>query len=314
VYVADERAFCVQTALFVMLVAGAFVVFLVWHRSLKPAAADADWVWKCGRNTFLTACGLLVAFAVLTVANALLASPSADLPQHPTGVLRMFGMVNARLICLFVTCHATGLLTAALGTGRRLRVATVCAAAAYLATLTYLDASPSYLTRYLEEERHTDFVAEFLRGQRDAAGPAPCVYWNTDVERIWFRLRATSFVTVYQLAGSAFHAETAAEGKRRVHLVALFEADADRKSPRPLPPRWQQFYDDYRDCPRDAAPPPTRTDLFRLAREEKLDYAVLQVGIDDLYAASDGHYFIYDCKRLRALGEGSSSAVVASSP
>jgi hypothetical protein len=304
-YVSDERVFSAQTTLFILLVGGAAVLFLLWHRGLNRTPADPDWLWKCGRNTFLCACGLLVTFAALVVANGLFGGASSGLPMHPTGVLRMLGLINSRLVCLLAACQLAGLLAGALGVGRRLQVATLGVAVAYLGILTYLDGSSWYLTRYQEEERHTEFVADFLRGRRDAAGHAPCVYWNTDIDRIWFRLRATSYVTIYQMAGCAFQAETASEGKRREHLVARFEADADRKSPRPLPPRWQQFFDDFRDCPRDA-PPPTRADLLRLAQEEKLDYAVLQIDIDHLYAATDGRYFIYDCKRLRALGDKSS--------
>ena len=172
--------------------------------------------------------------------------------------------------------------------------------------------APWYVSRFVPEERHTEFVADFLDQRRDPDGPAPCVYWNTDMARIWFRLRANSFVTIYQMAGCAFNRETAFEGKRRIRLVARFEADADRRSPRPLPPRWQQFFEDFRDCPPDAAPP-TRADLLRLAREESLDYAVLTVGVDDLQCATDGHYYIYDCRRLRKLAGEEEAVATASS-
>jgi hypothetical protein len=45
---------------------------------------------------------------------------------------------------------------------------------------------------------------------------------------------------------------------------------------------------------------PTRADLDRLCRDEAVDYAVLQQDIDGLYAATNGRFFIYDCRRLRA--------------
>jgi hypothetical protein len=127
-------------------------------------------------------------------------------------------------------------------------------------------------------------------------------------------LRANSFVTVYQLAGAAFNRETAYEGKRRVHLVARFEAEGDRQQPRTISDRWQQFWEDYRDCPADALPP-TRDDLVRLVHEDKLDYAVLPVGIDDLFCARDDRYFIYDCKRLREqLARAAAHAQVSAVP
>jgi hypothetical protein len=48
-------------------------------------------------------------------------------------------------------------------------------------------------------------------------------------------------------------------------------------------------------------PAPTVEDLFRLCREDDLDYVVLEQEFDGLYSASDGRYFIYDCRHVRAL-------------
>jgi hypothetical protein len=296
-YNTDERDFSLRTALFVLLLAAALGTLIVWHRGLGRKPAHADWVWLCGRNTFLAGIALLVTFAGLVLWVGV---QTGGAPLHPASLLRVLGYINARLVCLLVVCQAAGVFGAALGYARRFRIGLAGSAVAYLAVLSYLQASPWYLTRFVPEERHTEFVADYLRERGEGAAPAPCVYWNTDIDRVWFRLRATSYVTIYQMAGCAFNRATAEEGKRRVHLVGRFEADAERRSPKKLPARWLKFYADFRDSPPDA-PPPTRADLFRLAQEEQLDYVVLDVSIDDLYSKTDGQVYVYDCHRLRAL-------------
>jgi hypothetical protein len=296
-YITDEHDFSLRTGLFVLLLAAALVIFVVWVRGLKWTPTDPNWLWLCGRNTFLAGLALLVGFAGLIL---LFGVRSGDVPLHPASMLRVLGYINARLVCLLAVCQAAGIFGAALGYARRFQVGLAGSAVAYLAVLSYLQASPWYLTRFVPEERHTEFIADFLREHRHASGPAPCVYWNTDIYQVWFRLRSTSYVTIYQMAGCAFNRQTAEEGKRRVHLVGRFENDAERRSPKKLPPRWLKFYADFRDCPPDS-PAPTREDLLRLAAEEKLDYAILAIDIDDLYSATDGQVYIYDCRRLRAL-------------
>jgi hypothetical protein len=314
-FVGNEWLFDAKTVLFVLLVGGAVLIGLLWHRGLGRTPVKPDWLSVLARHTFVAGCGLQVAFAALILANVFFGPQSEEVPTHPAMLLRILGLVNSRLVCFLVVCQAAGFAVTVLGYARRFQFGLATTAVAYLAMLTYLQVAPWYQMRYVPEERQTEFVAAFLREQRDGSGRAPCVYWNVDIYQIWFRLRATSYVTIYQMAGCAFNRETAYEGKRRVHLVALFENDAERNSPKPLPARWRQFFMDFRDCPTDA-PAPTRDDLFRLAREEQLDYAILPIAIDDLYCKTDGHVYIYDCKQLRALAEANptSSSVAHKNP
>jgi len=312
-YITDEREFSTRTMIFCVMLALVFGLLVVWYRGLERRPAKADWLWLASRAGFLTACGLLVVFSILTLC---IGSQSGDVPLHPTGLLRVLAHVNARLICLLGVCQLAGWVGDALSYSRRFQVTVAATAVAYLAILAYLQVSPAYLTHFIPEERHVEFVADYLREHGDGSGAAPCVYWNTDIYLIWFRLRANSYVTIYQMAGCAFNRETASEGKRRVRLVARFEADTDRMAPKPIPPRWQKFFEDFRDCPPDA-PAPSRDDLLTLAAEEQLDYAILPIDIDHLYCETDGHFYIYDCRHLRALSArakepGGVSAAVAS--
>jgi hypothetical protein len=45
--------------------------------------------------------------------------------------------------------------------------------------------------------------------------------------------------------------------------------------------------------------PPTLADLRLLSSDEQLDFAVLEVPFEGLYAATTGNWYIYDCARLR---------------
>jgi hypothetical protein len=49
-----------------------------------------------------------------------------------------------------------------------------------------------------------------------------------------------------------------------------------------------------------AEPDPTAEDLLRLCRQEKIDVIVLRQGFRGLYAATDGSWFVYDCRELRS--------------
>ncbi len=285
-------------AVFLFLLAGSFGVFVVWHRGLRRRVVKPDWMWLAARHTFLTACGLLVVYGVLVLGIVFTAPPTPEIWCDPASVSRMLGPVFSRLLWCIAACYAAAGLAAVLGSAHRFRIAVGAATAVYLALGPYLLQAPWYLERFVPADRHNAFVADFLEQHRDPQAPVPCVYWETDLARVWFRLRANSYITVIQLSGSAFNRETASEGKRRVHLVARFEAEGDRLHPKLRSDRLQQFWDEYRDCSADA-PPPTCDDLWRLVREEKLDYAVLPVGFDGRYCASDGYFYIYDCRRLR---------------
>jgi hypothetical protein len=58
---------------------------------------------------------------------------------------------------------------------------------------------------------------------------------------------------------------------------------------------------------------PTEQDLFRLCDEQGLDFVVLEHRFPGLFSATDGCFFIYDCRRLRARAHGSTPAPGASS-
>lgn len=146
------------------------------------------------------------------------------------------------------------------------------------------------------------FVENFLNARRAQGNKPLCVYSDYGkLGQTWVEWRTRSFYDCFQLAGFVFNRDTAIEGKRRVAAVAPFEAASLMKR------GWDSFPDickneienwlnvSVEDC---EAPGPE--DLYRLAREESIDYIVLfKSHIDHLAVARHGDVSIYDCRALR---------------
>lgn len=93
-----------------------------------------------------------------------------------------------------------------------------------------------------------------------------------------------------------FNRGTAVEGSRRLSLVLPFELEKLNlfqigKGRKAAPVEGQK--------PEGLVRSPGKEDLLRLCRESNLDFIVLKRAIKQLYFASDGYYYIYDCEQLR---------------
>jgi hypothetical protein len=156
---------------------------------------------------------------------------------------------------------------------------------------------------YREHQRYgadVQFIREFLNSRYTKdQGPAT-VYWSTGrIDLLWLRARAKSYFTILQIQGILFSPLTAAEGERRALVVGRFEVEHMGRDSLVLSQQWlEQMRRLFRLDPNDAEPP-TRADLEALCREEAVDYAVLPHAFDNLYVASNGRFFIYDCQQLR---------------
>jgi hypothetical protein len=144
------------------------------------------------------------------------------------------------------------------------------------------------------------FVREFLRERPQTKAEPPTVYWpNYRLDCLWFDLKANSYFSWQQLGGIVFSRGTALEGRRRADLVAPFESDLVRRQ-RDCLPAW---------CARDMeqmfradlhADPPSAQDLLKLCSDPDLDCVVARQEFPGLYAATNGTWFIYDCRALRS--------------
>jgi hypothetical protein len=129
--------------------------------------------------------------------------------------------------------------------------------------------------------------------------PAPTIYWPLDrLDIIWFDLNANSYYGVGQQAGSVFSRAMALECTRRTTLVRPFELDRLGRDAVFLPANrvWEQerLFSGDRN-----SEPPTRDDLLKLCADRELDFVVARQGFPGLYAATNGTWFIYDCRDLR---------------
>jgi hypothetical protein len=153
-----------------------------------------------------------------------------------------------------------------------------------------------------QEADDVQFVAGFLRDNGRAEGRPPRLYWpDGELEVVWLELGATSyFAQHHQVQGAVFNRETALEGERRARVVRRFELERLRKDRDVIHPRWARNMTRLYDvAPEDVIP--TRADLDALCQEEMADYAVLAEDFAGLAVASNGHVYIYDCRRLRLL-------------
>jgi hypothetical protein len=157
-----------------------------------------------------------------------------------------------------------------------------------------------YTSRYV----HDRFVIDYIK---DHSKPKPSVYWDTALRHLWFDANALSYFTWGQVGGSGFDRGNALEGKRRSLLVEPFEIVTQVQDPQndsdfmplviyygmqvPAGQKPMQYL--------KTLPAPTRSDLLRLCQEEGLDFVVLEFNVDNLWCASSGRYFIYDCREIR---------------
>jgi hypothetical protein len=280
------------------------VVFLVClpaaavgYRGLGRAPRRPDWVARSAAAAFAGALALMAVadlFVVLVLARA---RPTFETDVHPIQALLSGGGVLYKLPLLALAAVALWGLSARLGVGRRFRVACLAVWLGYQTAVAGVGASDWYNRRYSACYPHREFVAAFVR-ERVRAGAPPSIFWPADLRYVWFEAGAQSYFNPVQMSGSAFNRGTALEGKRRALLARRFEVDALRRET--LDPWWRvallRLYEAGWD-----EPPPTADDLFRLAEEPGLDLVVSECRLENLFCASDGRYYVYDCARLRAL-------------
>jgi hypothetical protein len=143
------------------------------------------------------------------------------------------------------------------------------------------------------------FVREYIFEQTHHNPQTCTVYWPTRrVDTLWFDVEVNSYCSEPQFAGTVFSRGTAFEGARRAKLAAPFEMDFLRREYALLPP---EAVDRLRPLYQISlqADPPRPEDLLNLCSDRELDFVVARQGFPGLYAATNGTWFIYDCRDLR---------------
>lgn len=144
------------------------------------------------------------------------------------------------------------------------------------------------------------FVREYIVERTHHNPRTPTVYWPTRrVDTLWFDVGVNSYCSAPQFAGTVFSRETAFEGARRAKLGSPFEMDLLRREYAMLPPEAAAELRPLFQISLQADPPQS-DDLLELCSDENLDFVVARQGFAGLYAATNGTWYIYDCRELRS--------------
>lgn len=248
---------------------------------------------------------VLVGLAGWSLLRAGIFSVVSGMLAERVGIVGRYSMIVA---ALGTGIGLLGILTVLALSGRRLRhprVAVALLAVAFvMQTGLFAWTQTQAFQDRLPRSSDVEFVDNFLDAHRGNSKKPVCVYSNFgNVAQYWVEWKTRSYYDHCQLAGFVFNRETAAEGKRRVQLVAPFEAAALRKdiwhvTPESTKEHIEAWFERFIE---DAAPP-TEADLLRLAADPAIDYIVLFDGhVDRLACAKKGNVSIYDCKTLRQI-------------
>jgi hypothetical protein len=268
-------------------------------RGLGRTPRPEDWVRRSAAASLTVSVLLLAAYNLFVFVLLFSYRPTFHLDTHPVQILRAAPALLYRLPELLAAVALAAWLLSRLGPGRRFQLACVGLWLGYQAAIAAVPEAAWYRRHFTAGQPPRDFVADFVHERARDLGRTPTVYWPTDLRDIWLLADARSFFSSVQLSGCGFNRGTALEGKRRALLVGPFEAASLRRFP-PLEPWWCTNLCRFYEVDEDEAPPRAE-DLFRLSREEGLDFIVVEDAVDGLYCASDGRYYIYDCTRLREL-------------
>ena len=278
----------------VMVYLSAFLVALLAIRGIDRAPKRPDWVsrtlaWTLGAGSFLW--GIYVAVLVVSFHSG---TASLHLERQTWRAAIETLPLFSRLVLAFGLVALAGWAVGWDGAFRflTLGVAAVAAwVACYVPTTIYDSAG------YLQFESDIRFVDGFLK-QHESRHPT--IYWpNERLDMVWVDLQARSYAHAYQTAGIVFSEPMSHEAARRAERIGPFEFHRALQETEGITEQriaasaWYWNLDAGQRTP-------TEADLRKLCADPCLDYAVLREKFDGLYAAENGHVYLYDCRRIAA--------------
>jgi hypothetical protein len=285
---------------FVLLLLAVVPLLMVCLRGLDPTPRRADWLWLS------TAGGAAIVFGLTLLSHvAGVAKEMTLLIDHFEPLLLAVGIPGAleRPVLVGLTLIVVALLVRWLGTGPKLGVVMAGVWLGYQLLLLGIGEWDLYCKRYRRDYANMAFVQETLSDRLTAAEQPLTIYWPTDLNYLWFNLRANSYFNLMQTPGNIFSRETAVEADQRADRVCKFDLHYLRTLPLTVR-TWQMAARNYPALPLYPTPdqepaPPDRGDLRRLCMDEKLDYVVTLAPLGEDYVATNGKVYIYDGRRIR---------------
>jgi hypothetical protein len=278
----------------------AFPPAVVVCRGLGRTPRSPGWLWQSVAVSLVLAIlghALMTLGVVLTWRDTLLASADG------LGFYRVVLLCPGSLLWTALAVAVLVVVQRRLGFGRTFRSQAAGAAVASQVAVFVIPATSYYQEHYQSGHNDVCFVAGYVAAAQPARHPALTVYWcNAKLSTLWLDLGVRSYYQLYQAQGLLFSHETALEAHRRALLVGRFEMEHIRGQTTFMNGEWVHRLESYYQESLERATA-TRADLERLCREE-IDYVILTRNIDDLHAATNGRYYIYDCRQLRVAFSG----------
>ncbi len=278
------------------LIALALLSLAALYRGFAQVPRTSDWLWRSTRSVFLATIGCMLLYNILDVCDQFRIKPSFDLEILPASTVMdaSLSLFKLPLVLLIIIAYLLALRIA--GKGFTLRLPLLLFCAGYQALLLWAPSSCWYDTQSEVRDAHVRFVDSSLSRRVVGRGKPLTIFWPTRVDNIWFRTGNHSYFDFAQMSGCAFNRGTAVEGSRRLSLVLPFELEKLNllqigKGRKAAPVEGQK--------PEGLVRSPGKEELLRLCRESNLDFIVLKRAIKQLYFASDGYYYLYDCEQLR---------------
>ena len=175
---------------------------------------------------------------------------------------------------------------------RRLPLATIAITWLLVQLGFYL--APQFFDHDPHRQSDAEFVASVLPDD-----PALTVHWPHPLpSTVWFKLRKNCFFSWQQTAGSMFNRETACEAARRAKLVAQLDLGTHTAlqwgvRDRELESLIKLYGVNSLEVALEGK------DLIRVCQDPEVDFVVSRLGVNNLYRATNGRWFVYDCAAVR---------------
>jgi hypothetical protein len=291
----------------VIVVLIAFPVLAIFFRGLTPLPREKDWLWQSAVFSLVLGLMMRELMRFVGLVNGAQWAELAGAPQDQVFlVLRCADpwlrlVIGILLLLLLYQLCGDGRLFAAV------------AATAFLVLQFGHFAVPltDWYARRFPKPGSSDVavVDAFLKEKWHEERP-PTIYWpGAHWRAFWFDLHANCyFEWPNAVTGLLFSRGQALEAIRRAELLKSFEIDRLRRPgtewhEEPFKGWAERLY----RADLDSQPAPSFEDLQRLCLEEKVDFVVLPQKFEGLYAASQGEWFIYDCRTICANTETAGS-------